>query len=338
MLEGLKVQFSAEERHRRKADISDDPLAYEYYMRALVQPTTQEGNRMAVNLLKKSLELDSLFAPTWSELGLRTKNLAAYSLGEGHQINDAEQILQKALMLNGDLLSALANLVAIYVETGRTDKSVETARKVLAINPNSAENHFVLGYVYRYAGFLEEAEKEEEIAMNLDPDNPGLWARGMTQIYLGKYREALERFERNNESPYNLAWQGQIHLRLGNHERAISLFNKVIEMDQEGVGHWVSSMKSHLEGTRENGLEALQILEKNLVDAEQIYNIANLYGLLGYKEHCIRNLRKAVSRGFFSYPVLRHDLFLNSVRGEPAFLEVLEEARIKHETFGDRYF
>ena len=339
VLQGLQIQFSEDEIQRRTADISEDPLAYEYYLRALAYPSTIEENRLAVSLLEKSIELDSLFAPAWSELGWRTKQLAAYSLGEGQQISQAELLLQKALTLNADLLSALSSLVAIYVETGRTDKAVETGRHVLAINPNSAENHIVLGYVYRYAGSLEEAERAEEVALSLDPDNPRIAAKiGMTQLYLGQYQKALDQFENNSQSPFSLAWQGQIHLRLGNYERALELFNTVIEMDQQGVGHWVKSMKNHIEGTPEKGLQVLQVLEKGLVDAEQFYNIANLYGLLGYKEHCIRTLRKTVSRGFFSFPVLQSDSFLDSVRGEPEFHEVLEEARIKHEAFQRRYF
>ena len=339
VLQGLKVQFSEEESQRRRADISEDPLAYEYYLRALAYPSTVSSHRLAVNLLNKSIELDSLFAPAWSELGWRIKQLAAYSLGEGQQITKAEQMLQKALDLNGDLLSALNYSVAIYVESGRTDKAIETVRHVMAINPNSAETHTFLGYVYRYAGFLNEAEKEEEIALNLDPNNPRLRAKmGTTQIYLGKYRKALELFQQDNESPFSLAWQGQIHLRLGEEERALELFSMVIEMDQEGIGHWVSSQKNYLEGRPEEGLLSLQKLEENLVDAEQYYNIANLYALLGYKEQCIRTLRKAVSRGFFSYPVFLNDKFLDSVRSEPEFQEVLEEAKIKHEAFGRRYF
>ena len=339
VLEGLKVQFSEEERKRRKADISDNPLAYEYYLRALAFPSTVEENRLAVDLLNKSIELDSLFAPAWSELGWRQKQLAAYTLGEGHQISIAEQNLQKALSLNEDQLNALSDLVAIFVETGRTDMAIVTARHALEINPNSAENHLVLGYAYRYAGYLKEAAKEEEIALNLEPDNPRISIKmGTTQIYLGDYEEALTQFERHNENPFSLAWQSQIHLRLGNRERALNLIKKVIEMDQEGVGHWVRSMKYHLEGEPEKGLRVLQKLEENLVDAEQFYNIANLYGLLGFNEECIRTLRKAVSRGFFSYPVLQNDSFLDPVRNEPDFLEVLEEARIKHEAFGRRYF
>ena len=339
VLQGLKVRFSEKESQRRKADISEDPLAYEYYLRALAQPTTQEGNQIAANLLDKSIELDSLFAPTWSELGWRTKQLAAFTLGEGNQISKAEQLLQKALNLNGELLSALSYLAAIYVETGRTDMAVETARQALAINPNSAGNHFVLGYAYRYAGFLEEEEREQEIAMALDPDNLRFHLTGgLTQIYLGKLIQALKMFEFNSEHPYSLAWQGQIHLRLGDEERALSSFDKVIEMDQQGVGNWASIMKSYLEGKPEEGLQVLQKLEENLVDAEQFYNIANLYGLLGYKEQCIRTLRKAVSGGFFCYPVLQNDSFLDPVRNEPEFQELLEEAKVKHEAFGRRYF
>lgn len=338
VIEGLKVQFSREEGKRRSSDISEDPLAYEYYLRALSQPSNDEGNRLAVNLLNKSIELDSLFAPSWSELGWRTKQVAAYTQGEGYKIEQAEQMIEKALDLNPDLLSALGYMVAIYTETGRIDQSVKTARHALSVNPNNALIYYALSYAYRYAGFLEAAEQQEQLALSLDPINPRLNSMGMTQLYMGNLKEALKRFEQYNDSPYSLAWQGQIHLRMGNEARALKLFTKVIEMDQRGVGNWASIMKYQLEGKPETGRKVLEMLEVNLVDAEQIYNIANLYGLLGFKQDCIRNLRKAVSRGFFSYPVLMNDSFLDSVRNEAGFKEILEEAKTKHETFGRRYF
>ena len=339
VLEGLKIQFSEEESQLRKIDVAEDPLAYEYYLRALAQPFTQEGNQIAVDLLNKSVTLDSLYAPTWSELGWRTKQLAAFTVGAGLQIEEAEEMLLKALDLNSELPSALASLAAIYVETGRTEQAVETARHVLSINPNNPQNHLALSYAYRYAGFLEEEEREQEIALSLDPENLRLRVvSGMNKIYLGKLEEALEAFEHNNRNPYSLAFQGQIHLRLGNEERALELFNQVMEMDQQGVGKWASSMKHYLDGNPELGRQALEILEINLVDAEQYYNIANLYGLLGYKEDCIRNLRSALDRGFFNYTLFLNDRFLDSVRDEPDFKQVLEEAKAKHEAFGKEFF
>lgn len=339
VLKELKIQFTDGESDHRKADVSDNPLAYEYYLRALAQSSSVEDNQLAVELLNQSINLDPVFAPAWSELGWRIKQLAAFKIGEGQQISIAEEKLEKALSLNQDLLSALSHLATIFVETGRIDKATETARRALVINPNNALNHTALGYAYRYAGFLDEAEKEAELALMLEPDNSRLKVdMGITQIYLGKYEKALQHFELSGQNAFSLAWQGQLHFRMGDEERAQHLLNKVIELDREGVGHWASVITNYLDGNIEKGFEALSKLEKDLVDPEQIYNIANQYSLLGYKEHCIRNLRKAVSRGFFNYSVLQNDPFLDSVRDEPAFIEVLEEAKMKHEAFGKWYF
>ena len=339
VLEGLKVQFSEEEDQRRTADISHDPLAYEYYLRSVAQPSTVNGNILAIELLKQSIGLDSLFAPAWGELGFRMKQRAAYTLQAGQEINEAERTLRHALSLNPELLIALSNLVAIYVETGRTDQAVETARQAIDLDPNSAENHLALGYVYRYAGYLEHTEEQEETALSLDPENPRIRAKmGTTQIYLGQLDEALRLFQLDNDSPFSLAWQGQIYLRLGKEDRALEKFNRVVEMDQEGVGHWCLSHVHYLKGNPEKALEVLLRLEENLVDAEQYYNMANLYSLFGYKEHCIRILRKTVDGGFFSYPVFMNDQFLDPVRDEPEFQSILEEVKIKHEAFGKKYF
>ena len=108
---------------------------------------------------------------------------------------------------------------------------------------------------------------------------------------------------------------------------------------QSVLGLWVTVMKGAIEGNRKQSISAiLKIEQSSMFDSEQWYNWANIYGLLGEKRGCVRLLRKAVEGGFFNYPVMLTDAFLDSVRHEPEFQEVLALAKEKHEAFGKRFF
>ena len=49
-------------------------------------------------------------------------------------------------------------------------------------------------------------------------------------------------------------------------------------------------------------------------------------------------LRKAVEGGFFNYPFILKDPFLDQVRDDPDFKKVITLAKEKHETFKKNYF
>ena len=57
----------------------------------------------------------------------------------------------------------------LHTDFGETDLAMETARRMLEINPNSAEGRFAYGYVLRYAGLNEESMNSMTTALEIDP-------------------------------------------------------------------------------------------------------------------------------------------------------------------------
>jgi tetratricopeptide (TPR) repeat protein len=167
------MQFAKTELENIGKDIPGNPLAYEFYLRSISYPFTNEGDRIAIEMLHRSIELDSTFAPAYAQLGDRLHRLAQFGLHDPAETKISENYYLKALSLNKENIFALANLAQIYTETGRTEKAVEYTKQILAINPGNAEAHFSLGYIYRYAGMNQEAIQEMEKAMTIDPGNPG---------------------------------------------------------------------------------------------------------------------------------------------------------------------
>ncbi len=102
---------------------------------------------------------------------------------------------------------------------------------------------------------------------------------------------------------------------------------------------WVTCMKAYIEGNIDIGMEAAREFEKsNIVDAEAWYHFAGNYGLLGDRDGCVRALQRAVDGGFFNYPFMLKDSFLDSFRGDEEFQMILQEAKEKHLAFRDKVF
>ncbi|MFQ5688389.1 MAG: tetratricopeptide repeat protein, partial [Candidatus Scalindua sp.] len=341
IVNGLKLQFTPDERKGIRGDVPQNPLAYEYYLRGVAFPHSNIENQLAVKILKKSIELDSSYAPVFSELGFRLNQIATYtSSGKSKHSKHSEMAFLKALSLNGKLVSALGGLSAHYTETGQIEKSVALLRRSLEINPTNADNHFYLGYAYRYAGLLEKAKEEMEKALAIDPQNRRFRSIGVTYMYLGDYKKALQGFGLDNGSAYCFSFKGQVYMRMNQPDKALEYFNLVFELEPDGdFSQWVDIMKAYIEGDIEKGLSLARSSEQiDYTDGEQWYNHANLYGLLGDEEGCVRLLKKAVEGGFFCYAFMLSDTFLDPVRDNPEFQEVLKSAKKKHEAFKERFF
>ena len=125
VVKGLNVQFSKNEIERSNKDIPDNPLAYEYYLRAIAYPRSNEGDLLAVEMIKKSIALDSLYAPAYVLYGSRLHTLANYGLLNPEETKKAEFNLKKGLSINPELLTAMVGLVFIYTETNRIEEAVK---------------------------------------------------------------------------------------------------------------------------------------------------------------------------------------------------------------------
>jgi tetratricopeptide (TPR) repeat protein len=342
VLSGLKIQFSQDERERMQSDVPKDPLAYEYYLRAVSYPITLEGDQLGIEMLKKSIKLDSTYAPAYSELGFRighTANSAMLGIVEHRK---AEKAFRKALSLNENLLTALWQLSLHYTEIGNSEEAAELINQMFRVTPNNAMAHYALGYLYRYAGMLEESVQEVEKALALDPKNQRFLSAGFTYVYLGNYKKAQEVFDLDRENTLSIAWKGMTLFLLGERERAIEYFDRAFAMEPEGyIGLRHAGVRAFIMGKSQEGLGLIRKLEEanpSDSDSEHWYLIGNVYSLLGERTGCIRGLRKAIEGGFFNYPGMLRDPLLDPFRDDSEFQKVLAMAKKKHETFKKKFF
>jgi len=340
VVESINTQFSQKEQSRINKDIPTNPLAYEYYLRGLAFPLTVEGNQFATEMLTKSIELDSTYAPAYSQLADRLHRVAVFGKSDSEKYKRVEKIYLKAISLNNDLIRAQAGLAMYYVETARIEDAVEISNRLLEINPNNADALFSLGYSYRYAGMDQESILKMEKALVNDPRNPRFRSLSLSYYNIGEYEKAFKVFELLESSDWVIGMKGFLFFKLGRNEKALEIFNQFINKEPDSFwGLASTTYKAIIQGDTLTGLQTLQKREQfNITDSEPIYYNACDYALLGDKKGCLKALQKAVDRGYFNYPAMLRESNLDSMRDDSEFQKVLEKAKEKHLAFKKRFF
>ena len=162
---GVTSQFEETETHPTNQE------AYDLYLRSAAVPHDEKPNKQAITMLERAVGMESTYAPAWQALGIRYYYDSQYSSGGEETFQKSNSAEERALALDPNLILAASQLITNRVERGDLTKAYKEARALVKRRPQNAQAHFTLGYVDRYAGFLEDATRECDAALHLDPGN-----------------------------------------------------------------------------------------------------------------------------------------------------------------------
>ena len=121
----------------------------------------------------------------------------------------AERLAAVEVNLNRVLSQSPNNAQAHYclgrmlVQTKRGAQGIAECERALALNPNLASAHAVIGVAKVFDGHPEETESHEREALRVSPHDTeaGIWVAYMAlaKLYLGAYEEALGLYRRAKE-------------------------------------------------------------------------------------------------------------------------------------------
>lgn len=224
----LKVELNEKEKARLHLKATDNPTAYDYYLRgrSLYYQYRLAANDSAIIQFKNAIALDPNYARAWAGLGdsyaqihgrfagefawtdssivASTRAIQLDSnLSEGYKAlaaaynyredyDKALPLLLKSVELNPTNDQAVGNLGTTYLLMGDLAMAVQWQKKGVGMNPKNWIPYQLIGWIYRLLGDLESAESWLLKSMELNPDAYDTYELlGYTYVTQGRIKAAL---------------------------------------------------------------------------------------------------------------------------------------------------
>ena len=300
--------------------------AYDLYLRSVAVSHDPAPNREAIKSLEHVVELDPNYAPAWAEVGLRYYYDATYSNGGEQMFQHSNAALERALVLDTNLIAAASQLIVNRVDRGELGKAYESATALARRRPENAQAHFTLGYVQRYAGMLEESARQCDTALTLAPGDYQFRSCAWAFMELGQFQRARDYIQLDAGSEWANYATPSLLLREGRGAEA-----------REAVKHMSDSPHYHrdlLEACV--GLRPPSELDSMAHDAESSqpsepdpelsYYQGAIFAYCGKKEAAFHLIKTAIELNYCAYSNLLSDPLLRGLHSDRRFDELLTAA------------
>lgn len=315
-----------------------DPQAFELYSKALYHlgNRTRPGElALAIELLKKAVEVDPNYALARSQLGyacavdgvFRTDDPASIDFARA-QLAEAEKIDPRLAQIH------VARGVILYSRHGNRNlrEAILETRAAIRLDPNAGQVH--LAYYYWHNGLEDLGARHANAALRADPDNPynrdGLVAYYYMSL-LADEGAAAERklFNRSPGIPFYLI-KGMV-------KEAAPLIEKENAQKRTRSGSWrdyepsIHRAQLHaLQGNFPAAAAEIAPMENEVEKAPRAitfhhlsYGIAQVRARMGDAPRALRWLQITVDAGWPQYPMMARDRMLDPVRNDPAVAKFL---------------
>ena len=301
--------------------------AYDAYLRTFDIQHEGKLNKDAIAILEQVVSLDPNYAPAWEALGRRYYFDAIYAGGGAAGYQRSNAAYRRALALEPDRVSAAGFLATNEVETGNLDKAYQDARALVEKRPDNAFAHYSLAYVSRYAGRLEEAQRECDKALAIDSRNY-TWRSCSTAFFeQGKLTRAMDYLNLDVGSEWSNAALVSVLMRQGKTAEA----QQAAQRMTQNPTMMRPLLQACLNKEPQTEIHRLAELEENQLlpeqDPELKYKQGAVLVACGEKEIAFVFLRKAVSENYCAQQALQSDPLLAGVRADAEFRQIVQAAR-----------
>ncbi|GAA5522769.1 hypothetical protein LQ318_13510 [Aliifodinibius salicampi] len=318
-------------------------IAYHLYLRGkYLLDMNEPGNIVsAVEYFEESINIDSTFAPAYSELALAIQRLGRISRFnknvtgvEGISIENASRLAmeasEKALSLDSTMVNAyLVQAIAYGYVYRNWEQSKNSFERALELNPSHSETLVEYGWHHLRMGDINEALIKMEKAVSVDPVS---WAAhhglGYTYYCDRKYENAITELETSlklgslypNTKKYlstaRLKRSQQLFNK-GREEEAIALIENASTMLNEIWGHntgWKKTIISAAMGQRAETLKSFK--NDSLPNPPRLYSSLMIGEIEVALQLIDQNLR-------FNHRVFIDPIF-DSIRSDVRFKKLVE--------------
>lgn len=306
IVDALRLQLTPTERVVLSKRSTLNAEAFDLCLRGrdFLYQTTRSKLHIAIDLFKKAIEIDPMYAAAYAGLGETYATLYQNYDRSPELVDEAIESSLKAIMYDDSLAEAHAALSLSYFHKGHLDPALDEGEKAIELDPESFVGYWILGRIYHTSDRDLEASQCLERVIALNPDfYTAYMDLRMCYERLGedaKYRKTVER-----------AMMVYPHYLLRHPEDGRAYMFYATDLAQAGR-------------VDEAKVQASKALELSPGDPLMLYNGACFYARMGEGERAMESLKSAVESGFENYEWIKRDADLESIRNDPAYKELMK--------------
>ena len=295
--------------------------ALDLFLHSLSISLDPKPNLLAIKKLEESVALDGSYAPAWQQLAWRYYMDFHYGTGGDRAIARSLQASKRQSELDPNTPPVS---ITIHVEQGNLNDAYDQASEFLRRRPDSSMAHFWMSYVYRYAGLLDEANRECDAGLALDPGFNMLRSCAFPAIMAGDYTRAQRYI--NLDENFGAWMRLRIALRTNN---AAAVLKELGEATRSGFNRAdviLQLFQTYMDHAPEADIRRAGARVEDdpvaVLDHELFYQNAEDLLFCGQVEAGLRQLRKSIEGGYCSYPAMDKDPVFNRIRQNPEFTDL----------------
>jgi serine/threonine protein kinase len=297
--------------------------AYDLYLHSLALPHDAAPNKDAIAVLEHVVGVDPGYAPAWEALGQRCYYDSVYGGGGETMFQRSNAAYERAISLDPNRQVAASDLIVNRVERGELPRAYDAATDLVRRHPQSADAHFALSYVLRYAGMLEQAAQECNSARALDPGNFTFRSCAWAFLEMGKTDRAMDFVHMDAGSEWAAWVTPYVYLASGNLVQARESAKNVAKSPTYHRELMVACTASQRPADLDRIVRDEEASVMTEPDPEPWYHVGALMAYCGQKDAALRLLKAAVQQNYCAYSALLEDPLLKELRKDTAFNQVL---------------
>jgi len=319
----LSLPLTNRELQMLRRDVPSNPAGYEYFLRGnqLSHDPTQWS--VARDLYLQSVEEDPAYAPAWARLGRIHHVMAKYQpRGAQGSLDHAEAAFRRALDLNPDLPIAHKLFAQLEVDLGRAHDAMVR----LIERAHTADPELLAGLVSacRYCGLLDASVAAHARALDLEPKI----RTSVGHTWFLQADHARVATLKVADFPYIVA------ISLAELGRSHEVLPVLRDLEQKLPGRlrdFVVVARTLLDGHEAESVAAVgRIVDSDFRDPEGLFYLSRHLARLNEANLALDLLGRVVASGYFCFPTMAHDPWLEPLRRNPAFTQLLRRAEALH--------
>lgn len=334
------VSIDEPQRTRLSTSMAINPEAYQLFQEGMILWERREEKLLAIELMEKSVVLDSTYAPAWAGLAAAYAMLAHPSYRYGSKpsytevlrgtdvlAEDAREAADRALRLDSDFADALAVKGALLRRSDPV-RSEEYLQRAIKLKPGYLWSHHWYSQLLAQLGRHDESTVEAAAAVEIDPTiNVTRTVLGRRLTDARRYEEAEKEFLASLEikewgqTYFDMTILYTVMGQYGKAEDAMKSGMKAWDMDTTYVHPLFLAMRGEIPA--EKIFPFIEVIERRYGPVKS----AEMYAQLGEIDRAVEALDRAYTSGaiFETSAILTSPVF-DPIAQDPRFIEIKKKA------------